>query len=134
METLTRFKRKPFFVTGVMVTEENMAEVAEWCGGKVFSKAPAGGKAAFYIEVPVAPRPRNKFQTQAHVGYWVLVSNARFKVYTPEALTQSFESVGEFGVKSSDERIVERLKQINAEDASARFQNPSIEHLVKESS
>lgn len=94
MET-TRYVRKPFFVDAVRVTDDNMAEVAEWSGGSIRTKAKPIHETqeivdAKYIKVNVknAKYPR---QTQAFVGDWVLRDIRDFRVYTNSAFERSFE-------------------------------------------
>lgn len=85
------FRRKPLFVDAVIVTAENMAEVASWCGGKVKtddSDEPTKGQQ--YIKVKVK-RPLNDRQTRAYIDDRVLKAGASFKVYTPKAFEVSFE-------------------------------------------
>ena len=88
LETLT-YVRKPFEVDAVLVTAENMSEVAAWCKGEVkTAKAP-------HIKVPVN-RAINERQRQAFAGDYVLFAkgpNGGFKVYTPKAFANSFEQV-----------------------------------------
>lgn len=91
MET-RKFVRLPFEVEGVQVTEENMQEVAAWCGGEVFEKV-AKGTIQPYVKVKVH-RPLNEKHTQAFSGDWVLSSETGFKVYTDRALTSSFSEEG----------------------------------------
>lgn len=83
------YGRKAFTVEAVQVTAENMAEVAEWCGGEIKSK-PNRGRTENYIQVPTH-RPLNEKQTQAFVSDWVLESNSGFKVYTDKPFRASFE-------------------------------------------
>lgn len=85
-----KYVRKPFFVDAVQVTAENLADVAEWCGGDVRTAGQAQ-----YIKVRVV-RPLNERQTKAMIGDWVLYAGTGFKVYTPKAFSGAFEqdSVG----------------------------------------
>lgn len=91
-----QFTRKPFHVDAVQVTEENMAEVAKWCKGRVQStKKLEGGTHEHFIKVKVH-RPLTERQTKAYVGDYVLwaPSNKGFKIYTPDAFKAGFaESV-----------------------------------------
>lgn len=82
--------RRPFIVVGHKVTRENMAKVAEWCGGEVIE-----GEERTYIKVPVK-RPTHKRQTEAWLGNYVVRSSAAFdggftyKVYTEDYLDKEF--------------------------------------------
>jgi hypothetical protein len=101
----THFVRKPFYVDGIRVTKENMAEVAEWCKGTLKETDPkvAGKRPSPFIEVEVH-RPANDRQRRAFIGDWVLESENGFKVYTDQALRSTFE------VAKADE-VLTKLKE-----------------------
>jgi len=93
------FVRKPSYVMAVRVTEANMEDVAEWCGGVV-----RGSEEHRYIKVG-AHKPMNAYQTKASVGNWVLKQDgpikgkgkdakpeAQWKVYTDHAFITSFNA------------------------------------------
>lgn len=87
-----RFQRKPFYVEAIQVTEENMAEVAEWCGGPIKHTRPKSSEnvePAPYIQVPVIS-PKSVRQTRGYVGDWVLKAGEGFKVYADKSFKQSF--------------------------------------------
>lgn len=83
---IIKLVKKSFDVRGVQVTEENLEEVSEWCGGEVKTDS-FGTK---YIKVNVK-RPLNEKQTRAYLTDWVLRSQQGFKVYNDKALQKSFE-------------------------------------------
>jgi hypothetical protein len=83
---IKKFVRKPFFVDGVQVTEENLDEVGRWCNGHVHTNE----KGQRFIKVEVE-RPLYDRQTRAFVGDWVLRSHKGFKVYTNQAFEKSFD-------------------------------------------
>lgn len=90
---LTEYVRKPFIVKAVKVTDENMNEVASWCGGTV-KKSDTGQEGGmegdvYYIKVEVK-RPLDDRQTRAYVGDYVLAAGRSFKVYTDYAFKKSF--------------------------------------------
>lgn len=90
-----KFARKPFVVTGVQVTAENLDEVAEWCGGDVREASRKPGKAVQkYVKVRVL-RPLNEKQTMAFPGDWILYAGTSYKVYTTKAFFETFEPVGD---------------------------------------
>jgi hypothetical protein len=91
------YASKPSFVEAVQVTQDNMLEVASWCGGDV--RTPADGKP--YIQVKVK-RPHNPRQTQGYVGDWVLRRNTNWHVYTDKAFWQGYED-GSLTVDSETE-------------------------------
>lgn len=84
LETV-EYVRRPFEVTAVQVTDNNLAEVADWCEGEVRETA-EGTK---FVKVKVY-RPMNSRQTRAFIGDWVLYSGRAYKVYTVKAFEQSF--------------------------------------------
>ena len=90
IETQT-YSRKSFDVQAVQVTKENLAEIAEWCGGERHHREThffAGPQS--FIVVPVR-KPSNPRQTMAFIGDWILQINKSFRVYTPLAFERSFE-------------------------------------------
>lgn len=89
--TTKRARKKDVFVQYVQVTEENIGELAKWCGGSVRLQ----GDAKRYIFLnsvllPIAPR-----QKQAFVGDFVLKSPAGFKFFTERGFRKSFEDAPE---------------------------------------
>jgi hypothetical protein len=82
------YERKPFPVKAVQVTEENMAEVKEWCKGTLVNFNGNQGRGS-YIAVP-AYRALNERQTQAHVTDYVVFTNNQFKVYTEQSFNKTF--------------------------------------------
>jgi glutamine amidotransferase PdxT len=111
--------RRPFIVQAVEVSEENMAQVAAWCGGEVRtsdeSKDGEEPNLQKYIKVNVK-RPLNERQTKAYFGDWVLSAGSGFKVYTPKAFTTSFEKrVQE--MLDTVERMEQRVAREDREEA-----------------
>lgn len=87
------FVRKPFEIEAVQVTEENMHDVAKWCGGKIKTRPGQTEESSNekYILVPVH-NPTNEEQKMASVGKWVLWSRTTaFKVYSKRAFASSFD-------------------------------------------
>jgi hypothetical protein len=107
MIATTKFARKPFHVDAVQVTEENMAQVAEWCNGEVRVDAAAGD--AKHIHVRVS-RPLNERQTKAYVGDWILYAGTGYKVYTNKAFAGNFESVSDVPqeLRTVDQNVFEQ--------------------------
>jgi hypothetical protein len=83
----TSYQRKPLKVEAVQVTEDNLYDVAKWCGGDVHTTLSSGKK---YIEVAVL-HPLHKKQTRASIGDWVLRSEQGFKIYADAAFQKGFE-------------------------------------------
>lgn len=86
------YARKSFEIEAVRVTDENIEQIAAWCGGKLRSYTNEEGFEVLFVKVQVA-RPLNVKQTQAHVGDWVLKAGTGFKVYTDKAFNRCFEPV-----------------------------------------
>lgn len=85
--------RKPFTVQSDRVTDKNIQQMAEWCGGEVKGLGEHDGRWGPFIEVPVVnPDPKKPRQSQAFVGDWILQSEQGFKVYTDRAFLKNFDS------------------------------------------
>lgn len=91
MLTTQKYARKPFFVDAVRVTEDNLDQIAQWCGGEIRTKV-IKGEANKYVHVPVK-RALNVRQTQAFIGDWVLYAGSGFKVFTHKAFETYFDNV-----------------------------------------
>lgn len=87
-------ERIPFPVEEIRVSEDNIEEVAEWCGGKILTD----DQNEPYIEVEVS-RPFHEGQKRAYVGDHILKSesstakNPGFKVYLHDAFMRCFRRV-----------------------------------------
>jgi hypothetical protein len=85
------FVRRQFEVEAVQVTRQNMADVAEWCGGRIIQAVPKGKTAAvdcIKIRVLGAISERH---TQAFVNDWVTYGAAFYKIFNPKAFEHAFE-------------------------------------------
>lgn len=112
MITTEKFVRKPFYIDAVQITEENMADVAKWCGGEVHD-VPETDKhgSSTFIRVKVQ-HPMTDRQTRGMVGDWVLYANKGYKVYTEKAFGRNFESVyKEVGYISDEGVNTDRAKK-----------------------
>lgn len=91
-----KYARKPLIVDAVLVTEENMSEVAEWCGGEIKTNPDSSSvPPESYILVEVE-RPLYDRQKQAFAGDWVLyLDRTGYKVYTPKGFENAFIKVEE---------------------------------------
>jgi hypothetical protein len=124
-----RFMYVPLFVDGVQVTAENMAEVAEWCEGKIDNTI-IKGKNQPFIKVDVL-RPISLRQTRAFVGDWVLkIANGKLRVYTQKALVKDFipaaEVTNALAEKIGKELFVEPPRETPAERLITEiFQEPA---------
>jgi len=91
-----RYCRKPFHVEAIQVTDDNMEEIAAWCGGEIRTSnvkdhATQQEVSARYVKVPVR-HPLSERQTKAFVGEWVLFANNGYKVYLPLAFERNFDA------------------------------------------
>lgn len=114
-----KYERIPFPVEAVEVTDENMREVAQWCGGRVKTDRVHWSNRAGqrFVQVHV-PRALNERQTMAYVGDWVLYSGTGpngFKVYTPKAFESSFQKQAERMLEVVD-RMDSRAEDEDAEE------------------
>lgn len=89
MKTQT-FERRPFDVQAVQVTPDNMAEIAKWCRGEVLENSDKGEQLSRKYITARTTNPRDKRQTQAYLGDWVVKSGNSFKFYTPSAFAKNF--------------------------------------------
>jgi len=87
------YQRKPLTVEAVQVTEDNLYDIAKWCGGDVRTHNVTGKK---FIQVDVL-HPLNPKQTKATVGEWVLKSGQGFKIFSDAAFKKGWEPVGQVG-------------------------------------
>lgn len=90
IETI-KYVRKSFPVDAIDVTESNMEEIAEWCGGEI-EVVEENNRVIRYIYIDVH-NPMTERQTKAFVGDWVLYAGTGFKVYPEKAFKKSFEMV-----------------------------------------
>ena len=88
---IEQYIRRTFSVGAVQVTEANMHEVANWCGGRVqISKNPKTEQPEKHVKVFVQ-RPLNPSQSMAFVGNWVAFGASGYKVFTDAAFKKIFE-------------------------------------------
>lgn len=85
------YARKPFKVEAIRATEENLQEIATWCGGTVETLT-RGTTERKYVKVPVI-RAWSENQTRLFVGNWVLKSDRGWRVFTDTAFHRVFEPV-----------------------------------------
>lgn len=88
MIEVKRYARMPFEVEGLIVTAQNMPEVATWCDGELVEEEVG----RWYIKVEVQ-RVLNERQRRAYIGDWILKAGTGFKVYTGKAFDKSFVEV-----------------------------------------
>lgn len=102
----TKYVRKPLYVDAIEVTSENFLDVARWCQGLV---GPEGGEFGtevqpaegieidpekYYIRLRVH-NPKNRWQSMANVGDWILYTEHGYKVYSANAFENNFDKLEE---------------------------------------
>jgi hypothetical protein len=95
----TKYVRKPLYVSAVQVTEENFAEIRQWCMGEIQNKdgsdLPDGAEIdpkTQMIRIRVH-NPQSQRQTKAFVGDWILYTDRGYKIYTDKAFKDNFDPV-----------------------------------------
>lgn len=78
-------RRKSFDVEYVVVSEENIEEVRDWCGGAI------GGEGADRFIRLIDKNAMNTRQTKAFIGDYVLKAGTSFKSYGKKPFEKSFE-------------------------------------------
>ena len=82
-------------VEAVQVTDENMFDVARWCGGSVTTK-----NGSTYIAVD-SFRPQNQRQKEGHVDDWIVKQGTSFKVFLPAPFQFGFEPKRQVTIENS---------------------------------
>jgi hypothetical protein len=117
--------RKTFRVKAIRITAENMAELAEWCGGEIRdSDLPATNAAS--IGVPTGHVGGRTQRTWAYVGDWITrLSDANnFRVYKNRSFLLAFQEIMSESEKYA--KIHEMLMQIrNAQDSATYWEQSS---------
>jgi uncharacterized protein involved in type VI secretion and phage assembly len=91
------YQRKPFRVQAIQVTDDNLTELAEWCGGEVRLEEDGFDAFKSYVDVPIA-KPAGRYRLQrvrAYVGDWLvrLTEDNVFKIYKTRSFLEIFEEV-----------------------------------------
>lgn len=88
-----KYKRRSFPVEAVLVTDENMKELARWSKGQIKrTKGTDEKPSAPYIKLKVH-RPQNERQTRAFAGDHIVVTANGYRVYPPASFEKTFYSV-----------------------------------------
>lgn len=120
--------RKPFPVQAERVTNQNMNQVALWCGGELKGLGEHDGRWGPFIEVDVVNPDANKpRQSQAFVGDWVLKSDKGFKVYTNRSFEKSFDSAADHARAMAE---IIRNETVQILDKALENAGPRIESTV----
>ena len=93
------YRRKTFRVQAIQVTKENLADIAEWCGGKVSieTSGPGGGLGEAYIMVEIGQVNGRVQVGFAHAGDWVTRLNVsdNYRVYKDKSFKEAFEEIAD---------------------------------------
>lgn len=120
-------RRKSFDVSYVIVTEENIEEVATWCGGEV-----GGEGAERYVKVTDKNAISTR-QAKAFVDDYVLKmseTGSSFKAFTEKAFKKSYESI----VASGEKKIARSAKSgqfVSHEEAEANPDTTVVEQVTE---
>lgn len=78
----TEFARKPFVVQALLVTKENIAEIAEDCGVIQFLD---DGTPFILVNQVIVPR-----MPRVYPGYWMTKMNGAIRFYVPKVFNDLF--------------------------------------------
>lgn len=83
------FERCTFRVKAARVTSKNLADIAEWCGGRVVQNV--GGR--IHVQVPTGLRQESI--AHAYIGNWVtrLEETESFRVYKEQSFLGAFREI-----------------------------------------
>lgn len=89
---IAKYTRTPFDVDAVLVTFEDMEEIAEWCGGSI-------GKANYKVlgvnsqldcVLVLEVGSNNTRYSNALVGHWIVKNKGHFRIYRPAAFSATY--------------------------------------------
>ena len=117
MET-TQYTRKPFPVSAVQVTLQNIDQVAEWCHGSVelVNTRMLGTETPLPV-IKIQGQGDNRGKTfTAALGCYVVEQKGSFRVYKPAQFDASFDTIPEKGLDVTDTPLQPLLWQERTED------------------
>lgn len=87
------YERRTFRVQAIRVTQENMRELAEWCGGDLARTLDVNERD--YISVPVGHVNGRERLARAYVGNWItrLTEANNFRVYKDKSFVEAFRAI-----------------------------------------
>lgn len=90
---LHKYDRKPFSVTAVELSFENLNEVAEWCKGEISTESTKIlGTSTMLPVVTIEGLGEARGKTfVARLGYFIVELNGSFRVYKPKQFKDTFE-------------------------------------------
>lgn len=92
MELIT-YDRKPFSVTAVELSFENINDVAQWCKGEVGTESTKilGTTTMLPIIVIAGLGDLRGKEFVARLGYFIVEMNGSFRVYKPKQFKENFK-------------------------------------------
>lgn len=78
------YRRKVTDCKAMRVTSENIAQVADWCGGHTWASA---------VVVPIYSDGKPRGEDTAPIGSWVVQTGPVFRVWSHELFTAEFQAV-----------------------------------------
>jgi hypothetical protein len=122
----SKYQRKPFRVQAIQVTDENLSDLAEWCGGWVRLEEDGFDAFKSYVDVPIA-KPAGRYRLQrvrAYVGDWLvrLTEDNVFKIYKTRSFLEIFEEVP--SDEKEEQAILELLQEAFSIDTEQSNESP----------
>jgi hypothetical protein len=131
----SKYQRKPFRVQAIQVTDENLSDLAEWCGGWVKLEEDGFDTFKSYVDVPIA-KPAGRYRLQrvrAYVGDWLvrLTEDNVFKIYKTRSFLEIFEEV------PSDEKLLDVIHSgirgfLKEQDDTGYYSFPDVDWFADE--
>lgn len=136
MISTSTYQRKTFRVQAIQVTVENMAELADWCGGDKKVYKPEASKLSgdyragqWCIQVTIHRVAGRMIKTHAFAGDWItrLTEANNFRVYPDKSFSMAFTEIS-----SAEEKYKEVLELIEEDFGPTPDPNVFIKHVVRE--
>lgn len=120
------YQRKPFRVQAIQVTDENLSDLAEWCGGAVRLEEDGFDGFKSYVDVPTT-KATSRYRLQrvrAYVGDWLvrLTEDNNFKIYKTRSFLEIFEEVP--SDEKEEQAILELLQEAFSIDTEQSNESP----------
>ena len=91
-----KFRKRPVVIEAMQVTPENVAEVAAWCGGRVFREAKASDPTDVYVALDI-PTLEGVMRAQTYHGGDFVIRGVSGEFYPckPDIFALTYERVTE---------------------------------------
>lgn len=91
MSTPKTFRKKPVEIQAMLLTRDNVHEVARWCGGRVIEESKASDPSDVYIGLDI---PTLEGLMRAAVGHWIIRGvQGEFYPCKPDIFAATYEEV-----------------------------------------